>query len=81
MNTQLVVQVEPELNEQIGRLARAEGKSASEIAHDLLADYVRQRDMAAHLDGLWARIRSQLPSRAQDPEYLQQIIRQARKGE
>lgn len=81
MSTQLVIQVEPELDEQIGRLARAEGKSASQIAHDLLADYVRQRNMVAHLDNLWARIRSQLPDRAQDPEYLQQIIRQARKGE
>jgi len=81
MTTQLVIQVEPDLNEQIGRLARAEGKSASQIAHDLLADYVRQRDMAGYLDGLWTRIRSQLPDRAQDPEYLQQVIRQARKGE
>ena len=80
MTTQLVVRMEPELKEQVGRLARAEGRSASEVARDLLADYVRQRDMSAHLDGLWARIRSQLPNQEQDPEQLQQIIRQVRRG-
>lgn len=56
MSTQLIVRVEAELKEQVSRLARAEGKTASEVVRELLTQYVLARDMATHIDRMWARI-------------------------
>ena len=56
MSTQLIVRVEAELTEQVSRLHRAEGQTASEVVRDLLTQYVQKRDMAAHIDRMWARI-------------------------
>jgi len=78
MTTQLIVRVEPELKEQVSRLARAEGKTASEVVRELLTQYVQERDMAAHIDRLWAAIGAQLPAEARDPDYVQEVIRKVR---
>ena len=52
MSTHLIIRLEPQLKDQVARLARAEGKTTSEVVRELLEDYVATRDIAASVDGL-----------------------------
>jgi hypothetical protein len=52
MSTHLIIRLEPQLKDQVARLARAEGKTTSEVVRELLEDYVASRDIAASVDGL-----------------------------
>ena len=37
-------------------MAKTEGKNASQVVRELMETYITERDVAAHVDGLWARI-------------------------
>jgi predicted transcriptional regulator len=80
ITSQSIVRVEPELKDRVSRLARAEGKTASEVVRELLTQYVQERAPGVQIDRLWARIRAQLPPEAEDPADVQEIIRQVRRG-
>ena len=45
MTTQMIVRVNPDLKNKVNTLAKAEGKSVSEVVRELLEDYVKNRDM------------------------------------
>ena len=56
MSTQMIVRVDSSLKRKASQLAKAEGKSLSELVRELLVNYTRERDMSAYIDGLWDRI-------------------------
>ncbi len=56
MSTQMIVRVDSSLKSKAHQLAKAEGKSLSELVRELLVNYTRERDMSAHIDDLWDRI-------------------------
>ena len=53
MSTQMIIRVEPVLKDKVNVLAKAEGKTTSEVVRELLEEYVRERDMGAYIDDLW----------------------------
>ena len=59
----MILRLDPELKRRIDRLARAEGKSTSEVVRGLLEQYVRERDISSHIDDLWGRIGGKLKRR------------------
>lgn len=63
MTTQLLVKVDDSLKEMLAKLARAEGKNSSQVVRELVQAYVRDRDIGAYVDGLWARIGDGMKSR------------------
>ena len=63
MNTQMIVRINPELKSKVNNLAKAEGKSVSEVVRELLEGYVRDRDIGSYIDDLWGRIGGELRSR------------------
>ena len=56
MEEQMIVRVDPQTKDRFARLARNEGKTASQVVRELMQDYVREHDIAAYIDDLWSRI-------------------------
>lgn len=78
MATQMIVRINPELKQKVTKLAKAEGKSISEVVRELLEDYVKDRDIGSYVDDLWERIGGNLKSRGQTPKDVQRVIREVR---
>jgi metal-responsive CopG/Arc/MetJ family transcriptional regulator len=60
MTTQMIIRIEPELKNEVAHFAQQEGKNLSELVRELLADYVKEKDVGAHIDDLWDRIGNRL---------------------
>ena len=78
MDTQMIVRINPELKNKVNTLAKAEGKSVSEVVRELLEEYVRNRDIGSYIDDLWGRIGGNLASRGIKSKDIQRVIREAR---
>ena len=78
MTTQMIVRIDPQLKNKVNRLAKAEGKSVSEVVRELLEDYVKNRDIGLYIDDLWQRIGDKLVSRKVGPKDVQRAIQEAR---
>ena len=78
MTTQMIVRINPELKNKVNSLAKAEGKSVSEVVRELLEDYVKNRDIGLYIDELWQRIGDKLKSRKVGPKEIQHAIKEVR---
>ena len=78
MTTQMIVRINPELKNQVNSLAKAEGKSVSEVVRELLEDYVKNRDIGLYIDDLWQRIGDKLTSRKIGPKEINRAIMEVR---
>ena len=78
MPTQMIVRIDPELKTKVNNLAKAEGKSISEVVRKLLEDYVKDRDIGLYIDDLWRRIGTKLTSRGFGPKDIRRVIQQLR---
>jgi predicted DNA-binding protein len=78
MSTQMIVRINPELKNKVSTLAKAEGKSISEVVRELLEEYVKNRDIGLYIDDLWQRIGDKLIIRKIGPKEIQRAIREVR---
>ena len=78
MTTQMIVRIDPDLKNKVNRLAKAEGKSVSEVVRELLEDYVKDRDIGLYIDDLWQRIGDRLTARKVSPQEIQRAIKEVR---
>jgi len=78
MTTQMIVRINPELKNKVNNLAKAEGKSISEVVRALLEDYVKNRDIGLYIDDLWQRIGDKLISSKIKPQEIQRAIQEVR---
>ena len=78
MNTQMIVRIDPELKNRVTTLAKAEGKSVSEVVRELLEEYVKNRDIGLYIDDLWQRVGDKLISRKIGPKDIQRAIQEVR---
>lgn len=78
MTTQMIVRINPELKNKVNSLAKAEGKSISEVVRELLEDYVKNRDIGLYIDDLWQRIGDKLTSRKIGPKEINRAIKEVR---
>jgi predicted DNA-binding protein len=78
MTTQMIVRIEPELKNRVNSLAKAEGKSISEVVRELLEDYVKDRDISLYIDDLWQRVGDKLRSREIGPQEIKRALQEVR---
>lgn len=78
MATQMIVRINPELKNKVNSLAKAEGKSISQVVRELLEDYVKNRDIGLYVDDLWQRIGDKLISRGVGPREIRRVIKEVR---
>jgi predicted DNA-binding protein len=80
MSTQINIRINPELKEKLYKLARAEGKPASRMVRDIIAEYVKDRDIGAYVDDLWNKIGGKMRSRGIKTGDVVKAIRETRKA-
>jgi len=78
MTTQMIVRLDAELKAKVNNLAKAEGKSVSEVVRELIEGYVRDRDISSYIDDLWERVGDKLSARRIKPQDIQRAIREVR---
>ena len=81
MSTQMIIRMDPELKEKLYKLARTEGKPASRMVRELIAEYVKDRDIGAYIDDLWDRIGAKLKSRGIKRSDIDKAVRTSRKAQ
>ncbi|NPV82557.1 MAG: ribbon-helix-helix protein, CopG family [Candidatus Aminicenantes bacterium] len=79
MERQMIIRIDKDLKQRLDRLARQEGKTTSQMVRELIQDYVKNRDIASYLDGLWERIGQKLKERGVRPADVSAAIKEARK--
>jgi len=79
MADQMLLRIDPELKAKLDRVARAEGKSSSGMVRELIAAYVKERDIGAYIDGLWNRVGDKLKAKGAGPERIDQAVKDARR--
>jgi len=80
MSKQLIIRIDPDLKDRLFKLAQSEGKPASRMVRDIIAEYVKERDIGAHIDDLWARIGEKLKARGATPRRIDEAIKDSRRG-
>ena len=78
MKKQLIVRIDEELKNKFSKIARIEGKTASEKVRELVSTYTAENDFAAVVDNLWDRISDKIGSSGFKPEDVDKKIKEAR---
>ena len=78
MATQLVIRIDPEIKEKLMKLARTEGKTASDKVREMVTEYVAQSDLSSIVDDLWARISNKLRKRRVGTRDIDRTIARVR---
>ena len=78
MTTQMIVRIDSELKTKVNNIAKAEGKSVSEVVRELLEEYVKNRDIGLYIDDLWQRIGHKIKSQGIGQQDIQSIIQKVR---
>jgi predicted DNA-binding protein len=81
MNTQLLIRIDGETKEKLGRLARKQGKSYSQMVREILGEYVKDRDIEGYVDDLWRRIGLSLKAKKAKSADVAAAIRAVRRQE
>lgn len=79
MSDQMLIRIDPELKARLDRAARAEGKSSSGMVRELIAAYVKERDIGAYIDGLWNRVGDKLKAKGAGPERIDKAVKDTRR--
>ena len=74
----MIIRLNPELKEKMQQLARAEGKSASQVVRELIEGYTRNRDMGGYISDLWDRIGKKLEAQGSGPADIDRVIDEVR---
>jgi predicted DNA-binding protein len=80
MESQIIIRIDPNLKDRLTRLARADGKTTSQMVRELISDYINERDIGAYIDGLWERIGKKLAARGARAADIEKIIAKTRKS-
>lgn len=78
MATQMIVRIDPELKEKLVKVARQEGKTASQAVRELVESYVKERDISAYIGDLWDRIGAEFKRKGITQAKIDVAIKQAR---
>ncbi|HPJ95551.1 MAG TPA: ribbon-helix-helix protein, CopG family [Deltaproteobacteria bacterium] len=79
MSNQMIIRIDSDLKEKVSKVAKAEGKTTSEVVRTLIEEYVRDRDIGAYIDGLWDRIGNNLKAKGLTQKDVAKAIREVRK--
>jgi len=80
MTTQMITRIDSGMKNRINRLARVEGKTTSQMARELIEDYLREKDIGTYIDDLWDRIGGRLRSKGINQRDIHKAIKESRKS-
>ncbi len=79
MERQMVVRIDEEMKGKFFKIARMEGKTASEKIREMIERYVSENDLSTIVDGLWNRISNKLENSEVKEEDIYRVIKEVRK--
>lgn len=78
MTSQMIVRMDSELKSKLAKVARQEGKAASQVVRELVEGYVRERDISTYARELWADIGHELKAGGIEQKDVSKVIKQVR---
>lgn len=81
MTTQMIIRISPETKEKLAKLAKAEGKTNSQIIRELIDQYIQERDITSYIDDLWTRTGTKLKAKGIAERDVLKAIEEIRKEE
>jgi predicted DNA-binding protein len=78
MKKRLIIRIDEELKSKFSKIARIEGKTASEKIRELVSAYTVENDFAAAVDSLWDRISEKIENGGFKQEDIDKKIKEAR---
>ncbi len=79
MQAQMIVRIDAELKNRLGRLAKSSGTTTSQMLRELIENYVAEHDIGTYIDNLWDRVGSKLKSKGVTQEKINKAIKEVRK--
>ena len=80
MTTQMIIRIDSETKNRLGKLARTEGKTTSQMVRDLIEDYIKEKDIGSYIDNLWGRIGGRLRAKGINQRDINRAIKESRKS-
>ena len=78
MLTQTIIRLDSETKAKLNKLAKAEGKTISQVIRELIQNYIQERDMEGYIDDLWNKIGNKLKTHGVKIADIENEIRKAR---
>jgi len=79
MSTQMILRVDSEMKEKLSKLARREGKTASQLIRELIEGYIQDKDIGRYVDDLWSRVGASLRSKKVTRKDIGKTVKAVRK--
>ena len=79
MTTQMIVRIDSQMKDKLSRLAKAEGKTNSQIIRELIESYIQERDISGYIDNLWNRTGLKLQNRGVELSDVEKAIKEVRR--
>ena len=79
MSSQMIVRLDEKTKSRVAKLAKAEGKSVSQVIRNLVDGYIRDRDVASYIDDLWKRTGAKMKAGGFGPKDVGRIVREVRR--
>lgn len=80
MGSQLIIRIDEEKKHKFYRLARMEGKTASEKIREMVDNYIERSDIGPIIDNLWERIGRKIKAKGITEADIEKTIRKVRKA-
>lgn len=78
--SQMILRIDRSRRDKLKRLSRQEDKTVSELLRELIDGFIREHDIAGHLDALWGRIGRKAASKGFAAGDVDRVIRETRKA-
>ena len=78
MANTMLVRLDSESKLGISRLAKLEGKTASQIIRELVSQYIREHDISGYIDLLWKRIGEEIRDAGFSEKDISKVIKEVR---
>jgi predicted DNA-binding protein len=74
----MIIRLDPSVKNKLALLAAREGKTPTQVVHEQIDRYIRERDTSVSIDDLWERTQRKLASRGAKSGNMVPIIRSYR---
>ena len=78
MSKQMIIRLDSETKAKLDKLAKAEGKTVSQVIRELIQNYIQERDMEGYIDDLWSKIGNKLKTHGVKIADIENAIRKSR---
>lgn len=81
MGTQMIVRLDERTKNRFFKLARMEGRTASEKIREMVEEYIRENDVGLIIDDLWKRVGDKIKRKGFGERDIEKIVREVRTKE